>query len=61
MASISPSSLPPYVGEFAPLGVTKGVVFAALEVDLLLKGSDELFDELGRHQPLAQSIEDERL
>ena len=58
MASMSPSSLRFTSASSRSLGVTQGVVFAALEVDLLLKGSDELFDEFGRHQSLAQSVED---
>ena len=37
------------------------VVFAALEVDLVLKGPDEFFNKLWRHQALAQSVDDQSL
>jgi len=38
-----------------------GVVFTALEIDLVLKGSDEFFNEFWRHQALAQTVDDQSL
>ena len=38
--------LPHYLGEFALFGLMVRVVFAALEVDFVLKGSDEFFNKL---------------
>ena len=37
------------------------VVFTALEIDLVLKGSDEFYNEFWRHQALAQTVDDQSL
>ena len=59
MASMRPVELSLYVDQFARFDSTESVVFAALEIDLLVKSSDELFNEFWRHQALAQTVDDQ--
>ena len=56
-----PGKLAAHDAKFLLLGAVRCFGIATLQVDLLVKGRDELLDKFGSHEPVAQSVKDQIL